>query len=128
MISKDFDSWNEQKKIVDSRNLKFYHPQEIWWCSLGLNIGFEQNGKGEYYHRPVLILRAFSKHVCLVIPLSTSKKENKYYLPIGIIEGKESFAIISQLRLIDVRRLINKIITIDKDVFEIIRKAAKEIL
>jgi hypothetical protein len=56
-MQKDFDRWNERKKIIhDSGENKLYHAREIWWCSLGVNIGSEQDGDNENYTRPVLIL------------------------------------------------------------------------
>lgn len=128
MHKKDFDAWNTEKKIIDTSTAKLYHARDIWWCSLGLNIGFEQDGTGKNHQRPVLILKGFSKQVCLVIPLTTSQKKNNYHVGLGTIDDKESFAIISQLRLIDTRRLINKIAVLDKKRFEEIRKAAKDLL
>ncbi|MBX4198583.1 type II toxin-antitoxin system PemK/MazF family toxin [Candidatus Parcubacteria bacterium] len=128
-MAKDFDKWNIQKKgIHDIGENKFYHPRDIWWCTLGVNIGFEQDGSGEDHERPVLILRGFSKQVCLAIPLTTSTKKNPYHVPLGIIGERESFAIISQIRLIDTKRLSNKIDVLDIDRFEAIKKAVKDLL
>ncbi len=52
--------------------------------------------------------------------LSTSKKVNPYYVSIGKIQQKDAFAIISQLRLIDTKRLTNKIAVLDVGTFEVI--------
>ncbi len=129
MHSKDFDSWNIQKKEVHSNGKnKLYHSRDVWWCLLGTNVGFEQDGNGEERQRPILILKGFSKQVCLVIPLTASQKKNPYHRPLGLVDGKESFAIISQIRLIDTKRLINKIMRINKETFEEIRKAVKDLL
>ncbi|MEN9604913.1 MAG: hypothetical protein RJB39_598 [Candidatus Parcubacteria bacterium] len=126
---KDFDSWTIYKKSIHNRaSNKLYHSQEVWWCALGVNIGYEQDGAGAEKHRPVLILKGFSKNVCLVIPLTTSMKENPYHVPMGSVAGTEAFAIISQLRLIDTKRLINKICFVPAGVFETIRKAVKDLL
>ena len=77
-MQKDFDQWNKIKKEVDEDGLpKLYHAREIWWCSLGVNIGFEQNGGGQTYQRPVLILKGMSKDTCYVIPLTGSSQKNK---------------------------------------------------
>src|SRR3989344_2420314 len=57
---KDFDSWNElKKKIEDDKNDpdKFPKEGEVWMCSLGRNIGFEQNGSGDNFSRPILIIK-----------------------------------------------------------------------
>ena len=53
---KDFDLWNTQKKITDnSENKKTFHEREIWFIKIGENIGFEQNGKGKDFLRPVIV-------------------------------------------------------------------------
>ena len=41
---KDFDKWNEKKKTIDQKEISdqtFFNEREIWWGSLGLNVGFE---------------------------------------------------------------------------------------
>ena len=126
-MQKNFDKWNESKKQIhlEAEN-KLYHKREIWWCMLGLNIGYEQDGTGDNESRPVLILKGFSKQVCVVLPLTTSDKKNPYHSPIGKIDGKEAWVIVSQIRLIDTKRLINKIGVLEKKLFEGIRKAAKD--
>lgn len=126
---KDFDRWNSFKKNIEKAGeSKFYHPRDIWWCSLGVNIGFEQDGTGSTFERPVLILKGFNKNVCLAIPLTTSKKKNKYLVPIGVVDDKEAQAIISQIRLIDTKRLVNKISVLDKATFETIKKTVKDLI
>ncbi|HTA27015.1 MAG TPA: type II toxin-antitoxin system PemK/MazF family toxin [Bacteroidia bacterium] len=128
-MSKEFDKWNIQKKNINAElEGRLYRKREIWWCVLGINVGFEQDGSGKNYQRPVIILRGFSKQVCLIVPLTTSTKENPYHVPVGTVEGKAAFAIISQLKLIDTKRLKNKIIVLDKATFETIRKAVKAML
>lgn len=125
--TKDFEGWNVNKQHIEHNwSNKFYQPREIWWCAIGVNIGFEEDGKGQVGERPVLILKGFSKQVCLVIPLTTSRKRNKYHIPVGIVDKKESSVIISQLRLVDTRRLINKVGYLDDEVFLEITKAIRD--
>jgi mRNA interferase MazF len=129
LMEKNFDHWNELKKQVNaSPLLPLYHEREIWWAHLGVNVGYEQDGTGSSYERPVLILRGFSPHVCVVVPLTTSQKRDRFYITAGTVEGKNAAAIVSQIRLIDTRRLINKVGTLDRALFEPIRKAARKIL
>jgi len=47
MIDKNFDSWNEPKKLLHTsvKSNRLFHEGDIWWCSVGLNIGSEQDGK-----------------------------------------------------------------------------------
>jgi mRNA interferase MazF len=128
-MQKDFDSWNIKKKSVDSRqDAPFFKEGEVWWCSLGVNIGFEQDGNGFDYDRPVLIIRAFSRAVCLVVPLTTSIKENPYHVSAGIVDGKNASAIISQIRLVDTKRFINRAAVLSDEIFETMRKAIRGII
>ena len=128
-MEKEFDKWNEIKKLIHKEGMdKLYCAREVWWCSLGVNIGFEQDGTGGDNQRPVLILKGFSKHVCIVVPLTASTKKNPYHIAIGEIDGRNAFAIISQVRLVDTKRLVNKVSMVDVDLFNKIRKAIKDLL
>lgn len=129
---KNFDEWNAKKKDLDSTDQRrFYHEREIWWCRLGLNVGFEQDGKGENFERPVLVIKAWSRETCLVIPLTTSKRKNKFMFSVGHIShnsSSESQVILSQIRLIDTRRFEERISVLDKETFLEIKKAIKDLL
>ena len=46
------------------------------------------------------------------------KKQGRYYVPIGEVEGREASVILSQARLIDTKRLIKKAGTLDTDIFD----------
>ena len=128
-MAKDFDTWNGQKKQIQENEsyLPLYSEREIRWCRLGINVGFEQDGTGNGFSRPVLIMKGFSRRVCLIVPLTTSQKKNRYLIPLGTIGDEEAQAIISQLRLIDTRRLDTRIETLDMSRFEQLRKAVKDI-
>ncbi|MEO5646520.1 MAG: type II toxin-antitoxin system PemK/MazF family toxin [Candidatus Paceibacterota bacterium] len=127
MTEKDFDSWNKKKKYINSRKTKFYHLRDIWWTSLGINIGIEIDGKGSNYERPVLIIKKFGPDMCFVVPLTTAGNESFYRISIGIIDRKETYAAISQIRLIDAKRFTNKITMLDKVTFEVIKKAVRNL-
>ena len=72
---KDFDKWNTQKKELDIRKEEFFFKDgEIWWCSVGVNIGSESCGKGETFRRPVLVLRKLSSTAFIGIPFLRSQK------------------------------------------------------
>lgn len=72
---KDLDNWHKLKKHLDQKanHLKF-HDREIWWCSLGINIGREQDGKNADFVRPVLILKIFNNETAWILPLSSKIK------------------------------------------------------
>jgi len=128
-MEKEFDNWNEKKKKMHNRaDAPFFHERELWWCALGVNVGFEQNGNGEEYLRPAVILKGMSGQTCFVIPLTTSASEHHLRPSVGIIDGEEARALLSQMRLIDSKRLAKKIGYLNKEIFEQIRKAIKDIL
>ena len=54
---KDYRLWNRIKKEANNLNLRplWYKERDIWICNLGENIGFEEDGKGKDFTRPVLI-------------------------------------------------------------------------
>src|ERR1044072_709650 len=129
MFQKNFDRWDARKKIVDGRNdPPFCHPREIWWCVLGVNVGFEQDGSGKEYYRPVLILKVFSARTCLAIPLTGSSSAHPLRPRVGVVGGKNARALLSQLKVIDTKRLGRKLETLDHFAFEVIRKAARDML
>lgn len=117
-MAKDFDGWNSKKKQINKdAAAPFYHKREIWWCSLGVNVGFEQDGTGKNYDRPILVIQGFNPHIFFGVALTGKRKRGKYYVPIGEVEGREASVILSQARLIDTKRLIRKACTLDGDVF-----------
>ncbi len=127
-MEKDFDQWNTLKKnINDSTFSDFVHDREVWWCSLGVNIGFEEDGKNNNFERPVLILKKFNSSMVLAIPLSTQVKNLPYHFP-HMHEGQEYAAILSQIRLISTKRLSRMIYRMDSTLFRIIRQTVKEML
>ncbi len=119
---KDFDRWNTQKKNLnlDVEPL-FFREGEIWWVHLGVNIGYEIDGKSDNFARPVIVLRKYNKYSFLALPLTTSARPSPWKLPLGTIAGKSSFAILSQLRNIDSRRLYQKVGSLGSDMLATVR-------
>ena len=127
-MEKNFDEWNSVKKKTDlTENNPIFYEREIWHCKIGLNIGFEQNGKGADFSRPVLIVKKFNTKIFLGIPLTKKEKTGKYYYNFENSIGK-STAILSQIKLTDSCRLINKIAYISKHEFDIIKHKIRTIL
>lgn len=122
-----FDLWNISKKKINQR-LRIIYPKnrQIWWCNLGQNVVYEQNGKGNKFTRPVLIIKSF-KESCIIVPLTTTKNENKFLVDIGLIKNRRQKVCISQIRFIDSKRLINKIHIINKQDFNNILKSIKSL-
>jgi mRNA interferase MazF len=126
---KDFGTWNTCKISIrrDEKN-RWCRPRDIWWCKMGVNIGFEQDGKGENFVRPVVVLQSFGKYTALIVPITTSIKENRYHVYLGKPLGLKASAIITQLRLVDTKRLIEKAGKLEEGVFDNVKRAIKDLL
>jgi len=126
---KDFDAWNKEKQCVhkSDKNQVYFNEREVWWCELGVNIGFEQDGKGEKFQRPIVILKKYNKHALLVIPLTTKQKKGKYYKNVGCIDSKSATVFLSQVKFIDSKRLLKKIETLPHIMFDAVKKAIIEV-
>jgi mRNA interferase MazF len=124
MRMKDFERWFRLKASLDADTRRvWFHEREIWWCALGANIGFEQDGHGASFSRPVLIVAKCNLETCIAVPLTTRRKTGRFYAPLGSISGRASIAILSQVRLIDARRLRKKIATVPMPIFRAVRKS-----
>ena len=104
---KRFIDWIYTKIKIDKRERKvnFIKEGEVYWCSLGENIGDEENGKGDKFRRPVLIFKKFNNNIFWGIPMSTKIKDNNIYYIKVLLKDLEQSAMISQLRILDTKRL-----------------------
>lgn len=115
---KDFHLWDEYKRKIDARKIDFeFSEREIWWCSLGVNIGIEQDGKGTDFLRPVLVLKKVSKEGALVVPSTTSLKKGLVDRLDLMIAGENDQLILSQIRLVSSKRFFRRITKIDSATF-----------
>ena len=69
---KHFDKWNRLKtNLHNDAKLPKIDEGDIWWCSVGENVGVEINGKSDFFSRPVLVLKKLSRYGFLGIPLTS---------------------------------------------------------
>jgi len=128
-MQKDFDKWNEEKQRLHKQiRFVYAYPREIWWCALGLNVGFEQDGGGEDFLRPIIILKKFNNEIFWGIPLTHTQKKARYYFGFVFNKNIQSAAILSQIRLIDARRLSHKAGDISEVDFDKLNKKFKGLL
>ncbi len=125
VYKKDFDGWIEKKKEHYYRKTlpPMFKERDIWWVSVGVNVGFEEDGKNSNFVRPVLVLKKFNRELFLGVPLSTKLKDNKYYVPISVKRETVS-AMTSQIRVFSSKRIWNKLAELDEKDF---RKVAEEV-
>jgi mRNA-degrading endonuclease toxin of MazEF toxin-antitoxin module len=127
---KKYDKWNEVKKdiVIKNKNLTF-KVREIYWLSVGQNIGYEIYGKGDEYLRPVLILRKFSKESFLGIPLTSVSKNDMFHFEFTPINKvKINYAILSQIKLFSAKRIKSKMGKISQDDFKSLKEKLKVLI
>jgi len=127
---KNFDSWNSLKKkndIEETDQKLYFYEREVWWCSLGVNIGIESDGKNNNFERPVLIVKKFNGEMIWVLPLTSKEKKGEFFQKIDHETGV-SWVNLSQIRTISTKRLLRKIGMISEQEFlEVIRKLGEYI-
>lgn len=110
---KDYSEWMLIKRKIQHSaavgDLVGYHEGDVYWMCLGENVGAEQDGKSAQFSRPVLIVKGFSRHLALGIPLTSRGKAGKYYSSFFMRgANKKSTALLSQIRAIDISRISGK--------------------
>jgi mRNA interferase MazF len=117
-MQKDFDRWNGEKSRLNALPSVFlFKEREIWFCHLGLNIGHEQDGDVNKFLRPVAILKKISDEMFFGVPLTRTPRFGKEYFTI-INDHGVGFAMLSQGRALDARRLKYYSAIIPEDEFE----------
>ena len=126
---KDFKKWHDKKFYIEhDRPRVFFKEREVWLCHLGENVGFEQDGRGDEFLRPVVILKKFNNEVLWTVPLTRTEKKNRYYFAFFLSDKEASVAILSQIRLIDAKRLKYKIGVMKIDDFETLKNKIRQLL
>ena len=126
--SKDFNKWNNLKQSIEKfSKTKIIKDRDIIFLSMGENIGFEQNGKGDEFLRPVIVCKKFSQNTFLGIPLTKSNKSGKFYFPF-LFKNTESKAILSQIRLFDTKRIKYSYGRLGRETFKQLKNKLIELL
>ena len=104
-MEKRFPEWIQLKKELHESNKDAHlvSEGEIWWASVGENIGLEISGKSKYFSRPVVILKKLSRNFYLVIPTTSQIRKGTWY--VNFTSKIIKTACLHQVRTIDDRRL-----------------------
>ena len=125
-MDKNFDDWNDTKQLLNSeQNFPFFNEGQIWWCSVGINVGFEILGKSGLYTRPVLILRKYGKQTFFGLPMTSRRKDRDSHYHFDF-DGVQGSIILDQGRTMDVRRLADRMGELPERQFQKIRTAFKK--
>jgi len=126
-MDKDFDRWNRLKKAINAADEDarlYFHAGDIWWVHLGVNVGYEIDGKQRDFSRPVIVLKKYNQYSFLALPLTTNPAPNRWRVPIGLVARSPAFAVLSQLRNLDSQRLIEKKGHVPPDLLTALKKEA----
>ncbi len=117
-----FFEWIGLKKKLNDKNDIVPHVNEgdIWWISVGENIGREINGKSRKFSRPVIIFKKLAHGFYFVIPASTQIKNSSWYIYYQC-QSIEAVACLHQARAVDHRRLLERMGELDSNDFGRIR-------
>ena len=115
--TKRFDEWNTVKKIINEKRGPLCKAKEIWYAHVGHNVGDEEDGKGNEFRRPVLVLKKINNNLFLGVPLSSKQKNHPYYIRYDIPDRFCGSALASQLRVFDAKRLIRRMAKLPHEEF-----------
>ena len=122
---KPFDKWNEKKKIIDKQEkLIGLKERDVVFVNMGVNIGREQNGKGEEFLRPVVVIKIFNRSLFFGIPLTSKQKNGDFFLDVSFTHKNEeinSTAILVQAKSFDTKRAKYKKGVVPKDIYEVLK-------
>ena len=128
MYFKNFDEWNLVKKKIENEERSItLRKGEVRWCSLGVNVGAEIDGKGVGFTRPVLILRVIGNKLALVAPLSTKIKEIPGYIKIKI-KNKDVSICANHIKIISQKRIFERHTKLPNNTFLTVRDQIFEFL
>ncbi len=120
---KDYDNWNEIKKKCSTNERELgIKSREIFWAKIGLNIGSEEYGKDKNFARPIIIIRKLTSDLFIGVQITSTIKNNDYFHKFTYTnkqngETKNS-AMILQVKVFSIKRLMNKIGIVNKKDFE----------
>ena len=124
-----FDAWNTLKKRLNKKEkiIKFSNGN-IYFMSIGKNIGYESYGKDQLFLRPVLVYKKLSKTTFLGIPLTSKQREGSYYFSFNYKKDKTSTAMFNQIRVFDIRRSEYLSGSINKNIYKSLESKLQEFM
>jgi len=111
---KQFNKWRDVKaKLHYLSKGPMINEGEVYWCAFGENIGAEINGKNRAFSRLVLVLKKLSAITFLGVPLTSKLHTGTWYVDFRFL-GNDEVAVLSQIRVLSVNRLYDKMGEVDK--------------
>lgn len=125
-----YNKWNEKKKDIQKSTISqniYFKEGDVWWSSIGLNIGTESFGKGEFFRRPIIILKKLSSELYIAVLLTSKFKQGTWFADITI-NNDSRCAMVYQIRTLHRKRLQHKIGHLDHDNFSKVKEKLEALL
>ncbi len=121
---KRFFEWILVKNQLDDKAISapYVNEGDVWWSSIGENVGFEINGKSKLFTRPVVIVKKFTYGFYLVAPTTSQERKGTWYVNFPLSSLVKTVCL-HQIRTIDYRRLFSKLGRLDEVDFRELKRS-----
>ena len=127
MEEKHFEEWLGVKEALHfTKIFREVKEGDVWWCSIGENVGIEINGKQELFLRPVLVLRKLSKFGFMGIPLTSKFHDGIWYVEFEF-KNRKQYAALAQARVFSIYRLCRKMGSMSDSDLELVKDGFKKL-
>jgi UDP-N-acetylbacillosamine transaminase len=117
-MNNKFNNWNKLKQNIHQKDIKInIKERNVYFISMGQNVGTESYGKGELFLRPVIVYKKISHNSFVGIPLTSKIKDGSYYFTFNRKNGKKNTAMLNQMKTFDSKRVVSFNGTISKNVY-----------
>ena len=115
MFVKRFLDWIGVKQKLDENDYRppMVREGELWWCSVGENVGVEVSGKGQGFTRPVIVLKKFGRLAFFGIPTTTNLERMGSWYVLFKHKGIDEVAMLTQARMFSYKRLSTRMGELD---------------
>lgn len=122
---KRFLEWIGVKQKLDAYDFHppFLNVGDMWWCSVGENVGVEASGKGRDFTRPVIVLKKFGRLAFFGIPTTTNTDRNGAWYVHFKHKGVDGVAMLTQARMFSYKRLSTKMGRLDDEDYKKVKEA-----
>jgi len=123
IMSTTYINWKNLKYelILSEASPPRFNERDIWWCSIGLNVGYEINGKNDLVERPVLVLKKYNNSMFFGLPLTT-KQKNYDSRHSTNVNGKDADIILDQGKSFSAKRLNRRERVIGYKEFDLVKQ------
>lgn len=117
---KNFKKWMKVKEQINNDNKpRSIKEGDVWWSSIGENVGNEICGKGDEYLRPVLVFRKLNDNNFWAIPFTSKRHTGDWYVTFNF-NNREQVAVVSQIQNMSTARLRRKIGQLSKGDYKMV--------